>query len=358
MPNNLVLPVDGQTAWGDEVNAALNQADNDALAAQTSIANHAANSPADPHGDRAYTNTQISTITSGVNQPNGYVKLNNSGRIIASQITGSGGPGGMYTGIFDAIATYGMTAGGSDSSGACQAACNAASSAGGGIVWIGPGTFSFSNFVFIPTNVWILMSEGTVINRIAGGTTPKYMFTNVKFDGTTSPSQNVKITGGKIDSVGSGLTSQCTPIFIIQSGRTHIENTRVIVPYNNVAIELNGCTNASVANNFFGGTNKVTFSNFNTPAVRINISNTGTTPTGLLNTLYNQSTCNNIQIIGNSVDNPVGQSGPYGSLVASDLVSTNQISNQQFHNNITITGNQMTYNASTTGNTIISNGTW
>lgn len=353
----LTLPVDGQTNWGDELNAAVLQSDSDALAAQTNISNHAANSPADPHGDRAYTNTQISTITSGVNLANGFVKLNSSGVIPSNLITALGGPGGMYNGIFDAITTYGMVAGTSDSSVACQNACNAAGTAGGGIVWIGPGTFSFSNYVVIPSGVWVLMSEGTTINRIAGSTTPKYLFTNIKFGTNNSPSTNIKITGGKLNAVGSGLTSQCTPIFIIQSNRTVIDDVFIFGVYNNVGIEINGCTDVSITKCIFDGANKATFSNFSTPAIRLNISNTTTTPTGLLAGLYNQSVCNTVSISGCVINNALpGDSGPYGTLVGSDLT----VNGQATHNNITVTGCQMPYSPSTLNNlsSILTNNVW
>lgn len=117
MGNNLVLPVDGQTAWGDLLNAALNQSDNDALQAQTNLSNHAANSPADPHGDRSYAQSLVNPITSGVNQANGYLKLNSSGKVPLNLMTGSGASP-LYTAIFDAVANYGMVAGSSDSSSA------------------------------------------------------------------------------------------------------------------------------------------------------------------------------------------------------------------------------------------------
>lgn len=356
MGNNLVLPVNGQTAWGDLLNAAVNQSDNDALQAQTSLSNHAANSPADPHGDRSYAQGLVSPITSGVNLANGYVKLNSSGTVPPALITGSGGPGGMYTAIFDAVATYGMVSGNSDSSAACQNACNAAGSAGGGIVWIGPGTFSFNNYVVIPTGVWVMMSEGTTINRIAGGTTPKYLFTNVEFGTNNTPSTNIKITGGRLNAVGpAGLSSQCTPIFIIQSTRTVIDDVFIYGVYSNVAIELNGCTDAYISRCTFDGVNKATSSSFITPAIRINISNTSTTPTGLLNTLYNQSVCNSITVVGCVINNKLpGEFGPFGTLVASDLT----VNGQALHENITVTGCQMPYPAASGPSSIVSNNVW
>src|SRR5580692_1674027 len=78
----LVLPTDGQFDWGDELNAAVIQADTDGLTAQTLINNHAANSPADPHGDRAYTQSLINPIITGTNLPNGFVILPASGIIL------------------------------------------------------------------------------------------------------------------------------------------------------------------------------------------------------------------------------------------------------------------------------------
>lgn len=350
------LPVDGQTAWGDELNLGILQVNTNATNAQNAINNHGSNTPADPHGDRAFAQSLVSPITTGVNGPNGYVKTNSQGAIPAGLITAVGGAGGMYTDIFDAVATYGMATGGGDASVACQNACNAAGSAGGGIVWIGPGTFSFANYVVIPTNVWILMSEGTVINRRSGSPTPSYLFTNVKFGTSNTPSTNIRITGGKIDATANGLTSACTPIFIIQSFHTIIEDTRIFSPYGNPAIELNGINTAFVKGCKFGGTNHNTFTANVIPAIRINISNTGTTPSGLAGSVYNQSVCNSVAITGCLVDDELpGQSGPFGAFVASDLVSTNQISNGQFHTGIVITGNKMLYNGFPS---LAGNGTW
>lgn len=355
MVSKIALPTDGQTNWGDPLNAFVNSTQTQANNLQTSLNNHAGNNPADPHGDRSYAQSLVTPITSGTNSPNGYVKLNSSGRIIASQITGSGGPGGAYTGVFDAVATYGMTAGTSDSSTACQNACNAAGSAGGGIVWIGPGSFSFGHFVVIPSNVWVLMSEGTTINRITSGTAPAYLFTNIKFDSSSSPNSNIKISGGKLDATNGGtLSSACTPIFLVQSTRTRIEDTYIYNVFSNPAIEFNGCSNFKVNGTRFGGTSKTSGSPSTTPAVRINVTMSTTTPVGLLGSLYGTShNCVNGSMSDSYVELPANAVGPYAGIAGSDLTGLSQF----FHTDLTFTGLSIDYFGNNTFS-IYSGGVW
>lgn len=78
-------PNPGDTAWGTSLNDYLEntlQAEADQTA--TGLSLHEANSPADPHGDRAYALSLMNPILSGANGPNGFLQLTGSGAIPAS----------------------------------------------------------------------------------------------------------------------------------------------------------------------------------------------------------------------------------------------------------------------------------
>lgn len=333
----MALPVDGQLNWGDPLNAYILAVQSVANTAQTNLNSHAANSPADPHGDRAYAQSLVTPITSGTNQANGYVKLNSSGRIPASLITGSGGPGGMYTAVFDAVATYGMTAGSSDCSTQLQAALDAAQTAGGGIVWVGPGNFSLANYVVIHSNTWLLLSEGTTLTRISSGVAPSHLISNVKFSTSNTPASNVRISGGKIDAIGSGLTSACTPIFVIQSTYTNIYSVNINVPNGNPAIELNGCSRAYVTECYITAPGSA--AQFNPPAIRLNVSDTGTTPSGFPAGIYNEQACSYVFIDGCVVPKNSHTYNGFGAFCGFDDLGLTPAGSPGNHQVITITNN-------------------
>ncbi len=352
MPN---LPIDGQTGWGDILNSYLNALAAEANLTQSNLNSHAANSPADPHGDRSFAQNLVNPIISGVNQANGFVQLNSSGTIPSNLISGSGSTtGGMYNGVFDAVATYGaIPNNGSDQSAAIQNALNAAGSAGGGLVWVGPGVFSMANYVWLPSNTWLMMSEGTVLSRIPGSPNTKYLITNVLFGSANTPSTNLRITGGKLDAVGSSsMTSQCTPVFMIQSSKTKIEQVYINNVFTNPSVEINGCTNCLIDACMFDGpgTNNI-FSPPTVPAVRINVSASGNTPSGLSGPVYNNSTCLDVRITNSTNVATSAADGNYGALIGSDLTSSH-------HSTHIFAIGCATEYSSSLGNAFFSNSQW
>jgi polygalacturonase len=353
------LPIDGQTNWGDPLNAFIASLQAEANSTQGNLNNHSANTPSDPHGDRAYAQSIVNPIINGVNLPNGFVQLNSQGLIPSSLISGGGGnnvTGGAYNSIFDAVATFGAVPNnGSDQSVRIQNALNAAGSAGGGQVWIGPGVFSMANYVVIPNNTWLMMSEGTILSRIPGSPNARYLITNVQFGTSNTPSSDIRITGGSLDAVGAGgMTSQCTPIFLIQSVKNRIQDVYINNVFNaGPAIEINGCTDTIIDSCRFDGTgtNNIFFGGSTFPAVRINSSNSGTTPNGLANTFYNNTISTNTRLTNSTTLTTSFSSGCYGALIASDLTSS-------FHaKNVFIYGNATLYSSSL-GNAVESNGQW
>lgn len=325
-----VLPIDGQTGWGDVLNNYLNSLASEANLTQSNLNGHAANNPPDPHGDRSFAQNLVNPIISGVNSPNGFVQLNSSGTIPSNLISGSGSTtGGMYNGVFDAVATYGAVPNnGADQSTAIQAALTAAGVAGGGLVWVGPGVFSMANYVWMPNNTWLMLSEGTILSRISGSPNSKYLITNILFGSSNTPSTNLRVTGGKLDAVGAnGMTSQCTPVFMIQSGKTKVEQVYINNVFSNPAIEVNGCTNFLMDACLFDGpgTNNI-FSQSSVPAVRVNVSSSGNTPSGLSGPVYNNSTCLDVRITNSTNVATSATSGNYGALIGSDLTSSHHSS--------------------------------
>jgi hypothetical protein len=317
----VTLPVDGQTDWGDELNTAITTVETEATSAQTSINNHAANNPSDPHGDRNYAFTLVSPITSGVNGPNGFVQLNSSGTIPANLISGSGGAGGSFTNIYDAISTYGAVPNtGADQSGTIQAALNAASAAGGGEVWVGAGTFSLANYLVIGANTWLHLSEGTVMSRIVGSSTPAYLLTNCKFGTNNTPgAKNIMVSGGTWDAVGAQtLTSACTPMFFIQNTKLTVKDVIINGVFNNPNIEVNGCTTVKLDNLYFTGRGSNSSFSGTVPCIRLNVSSSSTTPSGLSNGVYNNTSTNNVSVLNCGTSTTSYIYGQCSALVSTD----------------------------------------
>lgn len=318
----LTLPVDGQSNWGDELNAAVTQADTDALAAQTSINNHAANSPPDPHGDRAFSQSLVTPITSGVNGPNGYLKLNGSGQVPSNLISG-----GLFTNVYDVVSTYGASNNGStNASVQIQSALTAAASAGGGVVWVPDGTYAINTPLLIGAGTWLQLAPNATIRRISGASIPFWMVTNFASSNTTLNSPNagpIIITGGTFDAVGTaGLTAQCTPIMMIQSQQTIISDVNINNVANNPAIELNGCENSFLQNVVFTGTGT---GSPTVPAIRLNTTASGTTVSGLPGGTYNNAQNINTWIHACQIPGSGSMSLPYGSLVGTDLTTSGQV---------------------------------
>ena len=309
------LPVDGASAWGDTLNSYLTALDTEANSTQTGLANHAANSPADPHQDRAYALSLVSPIISGVNSANGYVKLNSSGFIPAALVNGSSATGGAYSGVYDAVTMFGATPGtGSDQSPAIQAALTAAGNAGGGLVYIGPGVFSLANYLIIPSNVHLVMSNSTTLSRIVGTATPSYLITNVLVGSGNTPGSNVHITGGAVNTYGSqSLTSSCSGIYMVQPStylgvpNCYIDGVRFYTYYNHSPIYLNGSIGATVKDCAFTGVQA--------PSSTI-LSNGAITLNGTLNVSI--SGCYTEKLVNNSLN------GTFGYLVLAGSIGPDE----------------------------------
>ena len=323
------LPFDGQTDWGDILNNYLNVLSAEANSTQVSLQNHAGNSPTDPHGDRAYAQSLVAPFTVGLNTPNGLVKLNGSGTIPPALINTSSGIGGIYNCVVDAVTMFGATPNnGVDQSASLQAAMNFVSAAGGGIVYIGPGTFSVSSSIYIGSNTWVMMSQGTVIQRIPGSPNAPYVFTSIQLTTSGTPANNIMITGGTVNAVGSfNISSACTLIELFQGSGHTISDVSFYAPFGNShAIEVNGTSSVQITNCLFNGVP----GNASAPSnscILVNASNSSTSPSGLNSSLYNGQQCSSILITNSNVQQVPGGStyAAFGCLAGSDISSSSSI---------------------------------
>lgn len=189
------LPTVGQLAWGPELNADILSDETLLATLNTSIVNHEDNIPADPHQDRAYTDTRLLPITTGINEPNGYVVLNAQGKLPLGLVPVGAG----LTNWIDAIPNYSVpTNGTGDASQGLNAALYQTSLNGGGIVYVGSGTFALANTLIIYPNTWLLCSSGAVFTRINLTSPPFAMIANYN-SGVTPQNGNIRVTGGTWD---------------------------------------------------------------------------------------------------------------------------------------------------------------
>lgn len=189
----MTLPIDGQLDWGDPLNAQIEADETQLNAASTSVNNHVQNIPPDPHGDRTYAANLVSGITTGINLPNGLVELDANGKIPLNLVPVGAG----LTNWIDVVPDYGVPTNGlSDASSTLNAALFQTNINGGGIVYVGNGTFGLGSPLIIYPNTWLLCSPGAIFQRIAPITAPFSMIQN--FNSTLLPvGSNVIIQGGQ-----------------------------------------------------------------------------------------------------------------------------------------------------------------
>jgi hypothetical protein len=216
-----------------------------------------------------------------------------------------------------------------DQSAALQSAMNYVANLGGGIVYIGPGTFSVSNPVYVGSNTWVLMSNGTTIQRIPGSPNTPYIFTNIQISTSASPASNIKISGGTLNAYGSySVTSACTLIELFQGSNHLVDDVVFYAPFGNShAVEINGVAGAQISNCTFGGVQSNSTSPTNS-AILINYSGTSNSPTGLNPALYNSQQNYIVTISNNGLQLPSSGNtyATFGCLVGSDTANSSSIS--------------------------------
>lgn len=247
------LPVTGQSNWGiplnnyiiDVVLAQANLAESTILAHQVGV---------DPHEDRAYALSLVEPITSHVNQPNGYVVLNQFGVLPIALLPSAGG----FTHVYDVgSAVFGGNGVlGVDNTTPIQNALLACSTNGGGEVWIPNGLWIISSTLIIGNDTWLNVSPGATIIRGVNpktGLKPSVMLSN--FTPATVASSitgNIRVTGGVWDATNKHTQSDpCTVMAFANVIGLVIEDVSIEVYPGNPCIRHYGCSQITHTNPIF-----------------------------------------------------------------------------------------------------------
>jgi hypothetical protein len=331
------LPSTGDSNWGVPLNSyittvVLAQAN----AAAASIASHAAAS--DPHGDRAYALGLVAPLTTGVNGPNGFLQLNNIGKIPNGVLP----PGGGRTSSFDAVKDYSAPVNGTSASTQIQNALNDAGTAGGGEVWVGDGTYGIDTTLYVPSGVWLHLSPGAVMNRIVNtgsGLAPVYMVANFNGSVSGSGSSNILIEGGKW--VFDSQAAAGVPMAFVDGDSILVRNTNIRALAQSPAVLIAGCTNVACDEVQFssatpGGARSAYTSS--PPAVRIEVAGSGVIA-GLNAGMYTNAACTSVRIRNCTITGATASDGTGVYTIFNGLAGTTAATASVFHQNIIVSGN-------------------
>jgi len=310
------LPTNGELNWGTPLNSDI-LVDEAAISTNTTaIANHGANIPADPHGDRAYALSLTTPITTGLNlAPTatslGLVQLTSAGKIPLSLVpTGAG-----LTTFVDAVPNLSLATNGADISGNLNAGIATLSAAGGGIMYMGSGTFGLAAPIVMQPNVWLMCSPGAVFNRLLVTTVPPWMITNFAF-GVSPSGGNMWVSGGTWNVANLARTGS---LFAFANANFINIRDLTVVGYPDGLSpigRLYGCTNVNIDNVQISAAACINSgrSNQTLPVFEIeelNVINIPGIPAGT----YNNQECSNIHIRGCAL-NAVTSSDSSGAYTA------------------------------------------
>jgi len=331
------LPSTGDSNWGTPLNSyittvVLAQAN----AAAASIASHQA--ATDPHGDRAYALSIVAPLTSGVNGPNGFLQLNNIGKIPNGVLP----PGGGRTSAFDVVKDYSAPTNGTSASTQIQNALNDAGTAGGGEVWVGDGNFGIDTTLYVPSNVWLHLSPGATMTRIVNagsGLPPTYMAANFNGAVSGSGSNNILIEGGKW--VFDGPSATGIPMAFVGGDSIVVRATSIRTLAQCPAILFAGCTNSAANDCQFSSASPASARSAYLsapPAVRIE-SAASSVISGLNAAIYSGAACSNITIKSCSVTGATASDGTGLFSVFGGIAGTTAAVASSFHTNIQVLAN-------------------
>lgn len=335
----MALPSQGDLNWAGPLNGYILNVESEASTAEANIATH--QSGADPHGDRAYSNSLISGITSLYGAVNGIAQLGGDGRLKSTQSP----PGGGVTNFYDVILDYGAKGNGTnDDSTAMNAALAACAGAGGGEVWVPDGNFAIGATLVIGANTWLHLSPGATITRIANPTPPPAMLAN--YTPTTAPAAgNILVSGGTWNALGASVVQACNVFSFFDASFCLFEQILINGPENSTGILLAGCSSMIVSHiQFTGGAPTHVRNTNNTACIRMEVSNSTVVP-GLLSGTYTGLGCslisvNNCASQGATTTDGTGPFTKYNYLLASYVSGT--------HSNIVVSfnyGNALADNA-------------
>lgn len=316
----MTLPNTGDTNWGIPLNNYIN-------GLQTAVSSHAANIPADPHGDRAYATSLVSPITSGVNAPNGFVKLGSTGTIANNLFP----VGAIKSTFWDAQRDGGAAGNGSsDDTAAIQKVLTLAANAGGGEVWVPAGTYKLTSQLIIGAGTWLHLAPGAFMVRKAapGKASPSWMIGNADYWASPPASTaagSFIISGGVWDATGYTIdkvidSSACVPMLFVGTSFAQVTQTEFISVSGSNSIRLLGCTGVTIEEIEFSGTQAA--AGGTVPAVALYQNTTAHTPSGLAPSAYDNSVCNNILVRGTIFANGPGNAyPPANKLIAAGITS-------------------------------------
>ena len=292
------LPNNGDLNWGTPLNADIEADESNISLLTTSVSEHEANVPPDPHGDRAFTSGLVTPITTGLNLPPapgvslGLVQLGANGKIPLSLVPVGAG----LTNWIDAIPDFNVNTTGAPTATQINAALTAANANGGGIVYIGNGQFGLDQPLIIYQNTWLLCSPGAIFYRITTTTPPTAMVQNYAFN-VAPIGGNIRITGGYWDV--ANITPTGTAFSFVNTTAVLIED--MIVVANNDGLssvsEIFGCTNVVYDNvSVYASAPQTTGrSNQHIPCFRVEECNSSNKPS-LPNSCYGNQECQNVVV--------------------------------------------------------------
>jgi hypothetical protein len=340
------LPNVGDSAWGNVLNDYItNVVLAEANTAEGNIASHQV--AADPHGDRAYALGLVQPLTTGVNGPNGFLQLNNIGKIP----TGVLPPGGGRTSAFDVVKDYGAPTNGTAAAADIQNALNDAGTAGGGEVWVGDGTFGIDLTLYVPANVWLHLSPGATMTRIVNsgsGLAPKYMVANFNGSVSSTGAGNILIEGGSW--VFDSQAAAGVPMAFVGGSGILVRDTSVRTLQGSAVMLFAGCANSDAWNISFSTASpssaRSAYSSAQ-PAVRIETA-ASTVISGLNSGMYTGAACSNILAFGCAITGGTASDGTGLYTTFGGVAGTTAAVASSFHTNVIITGNTavaLPYNA-------------
>lgn len=330
------LPSTGQEDWGIPLNQYItNVVLAQANAAAASISSHQVAS--DPHGDRAYALALVAPLTSGVNGPNGFLQLNNIGKIPNGVLP----PGGGRTSAFDVVKDYGAPTNGTAASADIQSALNDCATAGGGEVWVGDGNFGIDLPLYVQNNTWLHLSPGAVMNRIVNsgsGLAPTYMVANFT-SSTGSGTGNILVEGGSW--VFDGQTAAGIPMAFFGGVNVLVRDTSIRTLAQSPAILFAGCTTAVAERvKFATATPANTRSSYSSspPAVRVETADSSVIA-GLNGAIYTEAACNTIAVRACAITGATTSDGTGPYTAFGGMVGTTAAVASSFHQNVIVTDN-------------------
>lgn len=335
----MALPAVGSSGWGPILNSQI--LTDEANAAQTSsnLSGHLTNTPADPHGDRAYSDSKLAVVTSGTNSANGYVVLDGTGHIpVALMPSGS-----VLNNWYDVKnTTFGAVGTGTvDDSTAINAATAAAKAAGGGVVWVPDGLYGIGSPLITYSGVLLLLSPGATIQRISPVAPPQVMLQNYSPSVAASTGAHW-VMGGKWDAIGTtNQTSSCSIFSFVNAGSLYIQNATLNQVSNGASPygSFYGSNNVTIQNlTLTGAASTVSRGSVTQPCFRIEQTNSSNIP-GLISGDYTGSrTCNNVNILNTNLSATTSSDGSGTFTAWHSMAGTTGTVNSSalFHVNISV----------------------